>query len=128
MRSRAPASRDAPAGCAIRGVSAGPPVPSRSPMLSRIDLRGREADLRTTLRRANPSSEPIADAVQDVIDAVRARGDEALRELTERFDGCRVDDFRVPAESLQRALRETDPQLRAALEFTRDQVLAWHEA
>jgi histidinol dehydrogenase len=97
-------------------------------MLSRIDLRGRAADLHTALRRANPSSEPVADAVHDVIQAVRARGDGALRELTERFDGCRIDAFRVPQDEIDGALEAADPQLRLALEFTRDQVLAWHEA
>jgi histidinol dehydrogenase len=97
-------------------------------MLSRIDVRGRAADLHATLRRSTPSSEPVADAVHDVIQAVRARGDGALRELTERFDGCDVDQFRVPPEEIEAALEAADPQLRLALEFTRDQVLAWHEA
>src|SRR5689334_3852152 len=97
-------------------------------MLTRIDVRGSRVDLHAALRRANPSSEPIADAVLDIIQAVRARGDAALTELTKRFDGCKIETFLVPADEVEQSLEECDPHLRMALEFSRDQILAWHEA
>ena len=72
-------------------------------------------------------------AVKEILAQVRAGGDAALAELTERFDGVRPT-LRVPAEALVEALDSLDPQLRAALEeaaagiadFHRTQVVANH--
>ena len=50
-----------------------------------------------------------------MVDAVRERGFDAIRDATECFDGVRLDRFRVPAEALAAAERELDPQVRAAL-------------
>jgi histidinol dehydrogenase len=59
---------------------------------------------------------------------VRMGGNTALRDLTERFDGCRLESPLVPAPDLDAALAAIDPDVRVALEFARDQILAWHEA
>jgi histidinol dehydrogenase len=97
-------------------------------MLTRIDVRGPDTDLRRVLRRANPSTAHLASTVGELIEAVRTRGDDALRELTERFDGCRLDHPAVAPADLDAALDRVDPDVRIALEFARDQILAWHEA
>lgn len=97
-------------------------------MLPRLDLRDRPADLRRSLDRARPVAGEVTEAVRSIIDDVRRRGDPALRELTERFDGCRLGDLRVPAGEIRVALDETDPDLLMALEFARDQILSYHEA
>jgi histidinol dehydrogenase len=97
-------------------------------MLTRIDVRGPGADLRAALRRANPSTESVAATVRDLIERVRVEGDAALRDLTERFDGCRLDTIAVQRAEVDAALNRIDPDVRVALEFARDQILAWHEA
>jgi histidinol dehydrogenase len=96
--------------------------------LTRIDVRDLDGDLRVLLARPVEASDSVAAAVLAVVDAVRNRGDDAVRELVERFDGCRLDDFRVGAAEREAALERIDPGLRLALEFARDQILAWHEA
>jgi histidinol dehydrogenase len=97
-------------------------------MLSLTDVRGSASGRLDALRRVNPSTEHLAATVRELIDAVRTGGDAAVRELTERFDGCRLDSARVPDADLDAALDHVDPDLCIALEFARDQVLAWHEA
>lgn len=97
-------------------------------MLARLDLRDRPADLRHALDRARPLAAEVTEAVRSIIDDVRRRGDVALRELTERFDGCRLGDLGVPATEIRAALDEADPDLLMALEFARDQILSYHEA
>ncbi len=57
---------------------------------------------------------------------VRARGDAAVRELTARFDGCEIDDARVPAGELRAALDTAAPELRAALEVAADRIRGYH--
>ena len=58
---------------------------------------------------------------------VRERGDVALRELTERFDGARIDALRVPDEQVKAALEEIPAALRAALEVAHANIRAYHE-
>jgi histidinol dehydrogenase len=95
-------------------------------MLSRVDLRGFDGDLGTVLARPEVGGDEALPAVREIIADVRQRGDEALRELTKRFDGCEVDDLRVPRGDLSAALATLDPAFREALEFARDQITAYH--
>ena len=97
-------------------------------VLPRTDVRGLTGDLRAQLVRPDPAGAGVAAAALEIVAAVRTRGDAAVRELTERFDGCRLDDFAVGAAERDAALGRIDPDLQAALEFARDQIVAWHEA
>ena len=54
-------------------------------------------------------------AVREILADVRARGDDAVRELTERFDGVRLDDLRVPTADLAAALARIAAPVRDAL-------------
>jgi histidinol dehydrogenase len=88
-------------------------------MMSTLDLRGRPLErraLREALPRAEFDVEAAMHAVRPIVEDVRHRGAEALRELSERFDGVRPTHLRVPAEVLQHALDRLEPSLRAALE------------
>ncbi|MDQ6650346.1 MAG: histidinol dehydrogenase [Actinomycetota bacterium] len=86
-------------------------------MLSRIDLRGANAAALAAaeLPRAGLDVETALATVRPVCDDVRDRRAVAVRAATERFDGVRVDDLRVPAEVLEQALAALDPAVRAAL-------------
>ncbi len=88
-------------------------------MIRRLDLRGDVLDaraLRATLPRAEMDVETAVEAVRPICEAVRHRGADALREYGERFDGVRVQDLRVPAAALAKALDALDPAVREALE------------
>ncbi|MEU6081945.1 histidinol dehydrogenase [Streptomyces sp. NPDC047108] len=89
-------------------------------MISRIDLRGdalpEGAALRDLLPRAEFDVEAALEKVRPICDDVRHRGTEALIDYAGKFDGVRIERVRVPAEELDRALAELDPQVRAALE------------
>ncbi len=95
-------------------------------MLNRLDLRG-VADVRGSLPRPSvDGDEPVA-AVRSILADVRERGDEALVEMTERFDGVRLEQVRVPQEQIDQALAATPAPVRAALELARDRIRAHHE-
>ena len=86
-------------------------------MLTRIDLRGRrDADPGEVLPRAAVDVADAVEIVRPVVDDVRTRGADAVRDATERFDGVRLGELRVPADALRRALDELDPAVRDALE------------
>ena len=85
-------------------------------MLSRIDLRGSDADPRTVLPRAAFDVDAALETVRPICAAVQHRGADALRDLGERLDGIRPPALRVPAGSLAEALAGLGPDVRAALE------------
>ncbi len=67
-------------------------------------------------------------AAREIVAAVRAGGDAALRDLTERFDGVRVDELRVSTAELERAWDAAGADLRAHLEHAARRIRAYHEA
>jgi histidinol dehydrogenase len=95
-------------------------------MLTRLDLRGFTGDLASVLARPDPGGEEPLAAVREIIADVRSRGDEALRDLTARFDGVELDDLRVGQGDLSGALAGLDPAFREALEFAKAQITAYH--
>ncbi len=97
-------------------------------MLSRLDLRGTNADLSPLTARGEAVDASAVEGVRAIIAEVRGRGDAAVRDLTEHFDGCTIDDLRVPGDDLRAALDEAPAEFRAALEYAREEVTAYHEA
>ena len=89
-------------------------------MIRRIDLRGRGADdsldYRRVVPRASTDVEATLDVVRPIVEAVRQRGLEAVREYSARFDGVEQDDVLVPRSAMTQALEELDPAVRAGLE------------
>jgi histidinol dehydrogenase len=66
--------------------------------------------------RAELDVEHALETVRPICDDVRDRGVAAVLDLTERFDGVRPEQVRVPADTVAEALDTLDPQVRAALE------------
>jgi histidinol dehydrogenase len=76
-------------------------------------LDAREADpieLVAQLRRPGGFlSEKVRDSARRIVADVRDRGDEALLECTERFDGVRLEKIQVPLTEMQRARTALSP-------------------
>lgn len=95
-------------------------------MLTRLDLRGFTGDWRARLPRPQAAANLPVEAVQSILAEVCAGGDEAVRTLTERFDGVRLESLRVPPADVDAALEAIPPLLREALEVARANILAYH--
>ncbi|MEJ7766054.1 MAG: histidinol dehydrogenase, partial [Acidimicrobiales bacterium] len=95
-------------------------------MLNRLDLRSATGDLRSLLPRPEVGGAAPVAAVRAILDDVRARGDAALLDLTERFDGVRPEPLRVPQVELKDALEAVPAELREALEFAWGNVVDHH--
>lgn len=94
-------------------------------MLRTIDLRGRvltPAELLTTVPRAAAARAEALTTAARIVEDVAARGETALREQAEQFDGVSGHDIRVPQAHLDEALEALDPAVRAALEEAADRV------
>ena len=66
-------------------------------------------------------------AVARLLADVRARGDCALREWTQRIDGVTIDTLEIPREAWEAAYRSLAPTLSAALEHARVRIREFHE-
>jgi histidinol dehydrogenase len=88
-------------------------------------------DFRRRLQRlSGAGGDPqVSATVADILAAVRDRGDAAVCELTERFDGFRPTPatLRVPAAELRAAARALDPAMRAAIGEAIACVRAFHQ-
>lgn len=101
-------------------------------MLKRLDLRGtgsddRDEQLRRRLPRPATQAEPPVEEVRTVLDEVRRDGDAALRRLTERYDGVRLDQLHVPAAEVAAAVDAIPASLRSAIDVARANITAYHE-
>ena len=68
----------------------------------------------------------VSDAVRAIIDDVEARGDAALYEYTERFDGVRPASLEVSAEEIDAACASMDPEFLRVLEEAAENIRAFH--
>ncbi|WP_183614309.1 histidinol dehydrogenase [Novosphingobium hassiacum] len=87
-------------------------------------------DFARIVRDRRESDESVARDVQTIIEDVRLRGDEALAEYTEKFDGHVPEDgnWQIPLEDCREAFDALQPELRAALELAAQRIRAYHEA
>ena len=65
--------------------------------------------------------------VAAILEQVRTQGDQALLELSERFDGVRPDPLRIPASALEAAWQATPLPLQEALKLAHRRILDFHQ-
>lgn len=80
------------------------------------------------LRRPSDNNADVTRAVEEIIDNVRKRGDSALYEYAERFDGSRLDSLFVSQEELDEAGNKISPELRDAIIRAKRNIETFHRA
>ena len=80
------------------------------------------------LRRGRDRVGSLGSVVRPILDDVRERGDAALLEYAERFDGARPAALRVPSDEITRALAEATPAYQAALRQAAGAIETFHHA
>lgn len=86
-----------------------------------------EATRARILKRAQSDIESVAEQVKPIIEDVRVRGDEALREYAQRFEGAALSDVRVSPAEFDAAERMLDERLKQAIRRCLWNVRAFHE-
>ncbi len=90
--------------------------------LAGLDAATRER----VLRRAHGDFADVLPVVEQVLDAVAARGDAALREYTARFDGARLEALQVAPAELAAARAAATPEFLEALAVAARNITAFH--
>ena len=86
------------------------------------------AELKRLTRRTTTNQQTeVRDRVDAILNAVRERGDAAVRDFTQRFDGFDPDPLQVPTEELERAWRDLPSDLRDALELAHRRISEFHQ-
>ncbi|MCB9594977.1 MAG: histidinol dehydrogenase [Sandaracinaceae bacterium] len=88
---------------------------------------GYQAALSELARRGDADLSRVEGDVRAILDAVRDRGDDAIRELTERFEGRSLGSVLVPDEEWRATAREAPEEVRRMLAEAGDRVRRYHE-
>jgi histidinol dehydrogenase len=79
----------------------------------------------TPIRSVNSAEVQLV--VQPIIEAVRQRGDKAVREYTEKFDGVHIDDLKVQASVMKSAWDSLSQTDQRALTQAAERIRSFHE-
>lgn len=95
--------------------------------MRRVILAPNEVFEEHLLQRVGAFNAQALSAATTIIEDVRQRGDEALRELTARFDGVELESLRVSDEAIDAAITKVDPVVSDALRTAAKQIRDFHE-
>lgn len=95
--------------------------------MRKVVLEGGRRLTKADLNRSGALPAEVIASAEKIVDEVRARGDEAVREFCLRFDGACPESFLVPQELVQGALDLVDPSFLQSLTCARDQIRNFHE-
>lgn len=95
--------------------------------MRRVVLGVDESFSQAHLKRTSAFNAQALEAATAIIEDVRERGDGALRDYTERFDGVKVENFRVPYSAIAEATSQVSEEVASALKQAAAQIRDFHE-
>lgn len=72
-------------------------------------------------------SKSYIDDVQEIIDEVKLKGDQALRNYTKKWDGCILDDFKVSQLEIQNAYDDVSKDLLDSIKLAMKNIEDFHK-
>ena len=66
-------------------------------------------------------------AVRQIINEVRRRGDAAIFDYTEKFDGVKLTSLEITRKQINNAYREVNAELLSALKLAAERIRAFHQ-
>jgi histidinol dehydrogenase len=95
-------------------------------MLRRIVLEPGQRLTEADLARSGGVDAEVIGVAARIVDEVRRRGDDALREFTAQFDKCDLDEFRVSEAEIESALLQCDPAFLDAITIAASAIESFH--
>ena len=71
-------------------------------------------------------NEDVEATVRDIIEAVKTRGDDVLRDYSKQFDGIDLADFEVVQDLIDQAFEDVDQAVLSALENAKANIESYH--
>jgi histidinol dehydrogenase len=88
-----------------------------------------ESAFLSLLAAKRETSEDVTTVVATILEDVRVRGDDAVIELTRRFDrfDVNIEDLRIDSDEVDRAVGQCEPELMKALELAASRIEDFHK-
>lgn len=83
---------------------------------------------RSALKRPALKKHDLQDIVMEVIQNVQEKGDQALKDYTQQFDGLTIDDIQVSPEEIQEGANQIESQLKNAIQTAINNITTFHAA
>ncbi len=80
------------------------------------------------LARPTASYEALEPVVENIFEAVKSRGDSAVREFTTQFDQVTLSNFKVTREAFEKAGEEVSEALKTAIQQAKSNIERFHTA
>ena len=94
----------------------------------KVEDRGKiKEQMDQLLKRSESDQSDIEKTVKDIIDNIKKRGDEALLEYTEKFDGVELSDIKVTKEEVTAAREAVGEEFLEILEEAAANIKEYHE-
>jgi len=78
------------------------------------------------LKRPELNTSDLHTAVEEILDAVRLKGDAAVKEYSKKFDKARLDTLLVPENEIFRASVQVQDDLKKSIETARKNIEKFH--
>jgi histidinol dehydrogenase len=96
--------------------------------MENIFIEPAKADWNTITQRPVADMQQLEATVQQVLNNVKAKGDEAIIEYALRFDNVTLDDLMVKEEELREAIDLMDIDLQSAIQIAKENITTFHKA
>ncbi len=80
----------------------------------------------STKTKKQPFDDKVLQTVKNIMEDIRTRGDEALQEYTEKFDGYSGDNWEVTKEERKAAWKKVSPEVIESLERAAANIKSFH--
>ena len=82
--------------------------------------------LQNLRQRSGEIDKKVTTAVTDILENVKVRGDEAVREYTVKFDGRCPEQTEISRQQMEEAVAQADPRFVQALRNAMENIRAFH--
>ena len=82
----------------------------------------------TILARPTDSYDSLEPLIKEVFDEVATKGDKAVKQYTEQFDGVLIEDLQVPQKALEAAAEALSDELKKAMTQAKQNIEKFHRA
>ena len=96
-------------------------------MLKRV-VDFKSSEISSLLKRPVIEDILLTKRVETILEDVRKRGDEALKEYTEKFDKLKLTSFKVSTKEIEEASKFVDPALKKAIIRAKNNIEKFHVA
>lgn len=93
-----------------------------------VIIKPERKDWKALLQRPYANNAAVLKTVEAILHQVKEKGDQAILELTQKFTGVALENFRVAEEEMKAAANNLSEDLKAAIQQAKQNIEAFHQA